>query len=45
MKRWNNNALECESCTFNTNMQKKTLKVFKALVWYIMIVGWKTCDL
>jgi hypothetical protein len=29
----------------NVNHAQKNIKHFKTLVWHIMIVGWKTCDL
>jgi hypothetical protein len=29
----------------NNNMQKEISKIFKTFMWYIVIIGWKTCDL
>jgi hypothetical protein len=37
-----------EKVNFNVNktfLNNNVHKFIKALVWYIMIVGWKTCDL
>jgi hypothetical protein len=44
MKRWNPNALECESCIIKEQHAQKNFKGFKIVVGYVVIISWKACN-
>jgi hypothetical protein len=37
--------LNVNHALLNNNMQKEISKIFKTLMCYIVIIGWKTCNL
>jgi len=45
MKRWNKMHFNVNHALLNNYVHKGISKFSKMLMWYKMIVGWKTCDL